>query len=452
MNLRPLSSRLVTVVLLGVLGLALWPGAASAHAGDESYLYLDVTRSAVGGRIETPISDLNEALGLELGGSDEEIIAGIRAEFTLIADYLSDHLHIGAGDEQWDLEFTESELFFSELPEADDNYVLFHFEASPTVEPVPRELAVTFDPFFDDIPGRDGLLLIGNDWQAGVIDNGYDVFTAFDGNSRTQIVDLGDTSRFKNFSESIKLGLDHIRSGPDHILFVLVLILPAVLVFNGAWQPARSFGASLWRVLKIVTMFTVAHSITFTLAGLDLLPLPSARIVESVIALSIAAAALHNIRPVAANREWLISFAFGLFHGMGFASLVSGLDVDRSTQLISLLGRNVGIEIGQSVVVILLFPALFVLRRTRYYRPFLVAFSLALALISLGWVIERALETDLNIDALVDPVIAFPRVLLGVAAFTAAALALYRFEQGRDRLLRVTIERADVPEPLVATG
>lgn len=449
MSLRPLH-KIVALVVFATLSFALWPSVASAHAGDQSYLYLDVTRSAVGGRIEVPIRDLNETLGLDLEGSDDEIIAGIRADFELIVDYLGDHLSIGTEANPWSIEFTESELFFSELPEADDNYVLFFFEASPTVEPVPRELQVTFDPFFDAIPGRDGLLLIGNDWQAGVIDNGYDVFTAFDDGSRTQIIDLGDTSRFKNLFESVKLGMDHIRTGPDHILFVLVLILPAVLVFSGGWKPARSFRSSLWRVLKIVTMFTVAHSITFTLAGLDILPLPSPRIVESIIALSIAAAALHNIRPIAANQEWLISFAFGLFHGMGFASLVSGLDVDRSTQLISLLGRNIGIEIGQSFVVILLFPALYLLRRTRYYQPFLVIFSLLLALVSLGWLIERAFETDLSVSSLVDPVIVFPRVLFGVAVFTVVAYLLHRFEEGQGRLLPIADEDVESAVPLVS--
>jgi len=149
----------------------------------------------------------------------------------------------------------------------------------------------------------------------------------------------------------MRLGVDHIRTGPDHILFVPVLLLPAVLVFNTIWRPAENFGASLWRITRIVSMFTVAHTITFSLAGLDILPLPPSKFVEAIIAISIAAAAIHNLRPIAQNKEWLIAFAFGLFHGMGFAGLVDGLEVSQSTKLLSLLGRNLGIEIGQTVVV-----------------------------------------------------------------------------------------------------
>ncbi|MEZ5256690.1 MAG: HupE/UreJ family protein [Ilumatobacteraceae bacterium] len=83
-------------------------------------------------------------------------------------------------------------------------------------------------------------------------------------------------------------------------------------------KPHRS-SVRPWRVAKVVTMFTVAHTITFSLAALDILPLPPDRVTESIIAASIGLAALHNLKPVAVNREWMIAFVFGLFHGMGFA-------------------------------------------------------------------------------------------------------------------------------------
>ena len=275
----------------------------------------------------------------------------------------------------------------------------------------------------------------GNDWAGGVIENGWETLATFDDGSRQQTIDLGEPSWFKNLWASVKQGINHIQTGPDHILFVLVLLLPAVLVFDSRWWPTSGFGTSLWRVLKIVTMFTVAHSVTFTLAGLDVLPLPPSKLVEFIIALSIAAAALHNIRPVFANREWLLSFLFGLFHGMGFASLVEGLDVSRNTQLISLLGRNIGIEIGQAVVVLLLFPALYLLRRTRFYQPFFVAASIIMSVIALVWMVERLAETDLGISAIIDPVFAWPRILFIVIALTLLAAATFQVESGSDRLL-----------------
>jgi hypothetical protein len=442
-------------VLLSTLVLLVFTtGRASAHSGDQSYLYLDVSASSLSGRIEAPIVDLRTTLGLGLDGSDEAIVAELQANAETIHGYMEQHLALGTEQADWAITFDEIALFYSDLPEVDDNYVLLPFTAdvSATVEEngtVPRQFEVTFDPFFDEVEGRDALLLIGNDWEAGVIDNGHEVYASFDANNRSESVDLGDTGWVKNFVASGKLGINHIKTGPDHILFVLVLLLPSVLVFAGGWRPAPSFTAALWRVLKIVTMFTIAHSITFTMAGLGVLPLPSSRIVESIIAISIAAAALHNIRPIAPNREWLISFAFGLFHGMGFASLVSDLDVDKGTQMVSLLGRNVGIEIGQALVVLLLFPALFFLRRTRYYRPFFVVASVALAVISLGWMIERLFDTDLGIDGIVDPIVEWPRVLIYIAIATAAAFLLERRERAAGRLLDTapaTPESGDVRE------
>ena len=437
---RPLAV-LAALVVLAITSLA---SPAGAHSGDQTYLYLDVSATSVGGRIEAPIADLDTALGLglDLGAGDEAVLAQLHDEAAAIDAYLTDHLRVGADGERWPVRFDQAELFYSDLPEADDNYVILPFSAAVTGD-VPRVFDLELDPFFDEIEGRDALLLIGNDWKGGVIENGHEVFSTFNAGSRSQTVDLGDTSWLKNVVASGELGINHIRTGPDHVLFVLVLLLPSVLVFTSRWQPAPSFGAALWRVLKIVTMFTVAHTITFTLAGLGVLPLPGPRIVESVIAISIAAAALHNLRPLAANREWAIAFAFGLFHGMGFASLVEGLDVDRGTQLISLLGRNLGIEVGQAVVVLLLFPGLYLLRRTRYFQGFFAVASVVLAAISVGWMIERLFEVDLGVSGWVEPVVAWPRVLYGVLGFTLLTLALNRLEHQGGRLRPV----ADTASP-----
>ncbi len=409
---------------------------AGAHEGDQTYLYLDVSRTAIAGRIESPLDDLATVLGLDLTGDDATVLAELEAEAETIAAYYAEHLTVTVDGATWPAEVGVGELFASDLPETDDEYAVFPFEiAVPAGTDVPRDFDLTFDPFLDEIEGRDALLLIGNDWEGGVFDNGNEIYAAFDAGSRTQSVDLGDSGWWKTIQASVSLGVNHIKTGPDHVLFVLVLLLPSVLVFGSSWQPAPSFGNALWRVTKIVTMFTVAHSITFTLAGLGILPLPPSRLVESIIAGSIAVAALHNLRPVAANKEWWLSFAFGLFHGMGFASLVEGLDVPRSTQLLSLLGRNLGIEIGQAAVVVLCFPFLFLLARTRVYKPFFVAGSLALAAISVGWLIERVFDTDLGMGSITDPLVAWPRALYVLILLTIGAAALFAFERRNDRLV-----------------
>ena len=426
----------VAVALAAAVGLA--PTAASAHAGDQSYLYLDVTDIAVGGRVELPMQDVKDVFDIDLLLGGAELEAALEDAAPTLQAYAAEHLALSADGEQWPIVFTTVEPLDPDPFEPERNYVLLNFEVDREFDPVPRTIEVTFDPLFDEVADRDGLLLIGNDPQAGVVENTEEFLVTFGPDSRTQTVSLDDASVWKNLSASIDLGVDHIKTGPDHILFVLVLLLPSVLMFGSlGWQPATSFGSALWRVLKIATMFTLAHTITFSLAGLDILPLPPSKLTESIIAISIAAAALHNIRPMLKNKEWAIAFAFGLFHGMGFASLVEGLETSNKVQMISLLGRNIGIEIGQVVVIVLLFPMLFLLRRTRTYRPLFLLASVALAVVSIGWMIERVFEQDLGINDFVEPLIEFPDALVGVALLTALAAGWYLFEKSRGRLLPV---------------
>jgi hypothetical protein len=437
-------ARLGAAALAAVMALLMavpFATSASAHETDQVYLYLSVSENDVAGRLEVPFSDISEVFGITLEGRGSDIIAVLEERLDELQTYAAQHVTVGADGQTWDLNFEGVELLFpNNTP--DFNFVLLPFEVDVPVDEVPRVLDVGLDAFFDEIEGRDGLLLIENDWQRGVFDNESEGLVSFSAATRVHTVDLGDTSQWSNFTASIGLGLDHIRTGPDHIFFILVLLLPSVLIFTTKWEPAASFGSALWRILKVATMFTVAHSITFTLAGLDLLPLPPSRLVESIIALSIAAAALHNLFPVGANKEWAIAFAFGLFHGMGFAGLVSGLDVSRSTQLVTLLGRNVGIEVGQAIIILLMFTGLFVLRRTRFYRPVFVAVSLLLAAVASVWTIERVFQQDFNINGAVDAAIMWPRVLLPIAIFTAVCYALYRREAAADRLLDLPADDA----------
>ncbi|MGI9610475.1 MAG: HupE/UreJ family protein [Acidimicrobiia bacterium] len=443
-------SRVSAAVALVFTSVAvLFAGTAAAHNAEESYVYLDVSETTLSGRVDLPFVGLREALGFELDpdADTETWEAELNARYDDLVGYANQHYAV----EDYPLTFGEIEFLFEDLPGQEINFVILPYEAEVTSVSVPRQLTVTFNPFFVEIDNKNALVIVQNDWKAGVFDNGegqnQDFVFTYDANSQTQTIDLGEASWWKNFTSSIELGVDHIRTGPDHILFVLVLLLPSVLIFsNGTWKPSNNFGASLWRVLKIVTMFTVAHSITFTLAGLDLIPLPSGKVTESIIALSIAAAALHNLRPIFPNREWVIAFVFGLFHGLGFASLVSGLEVDRSTQLISLLGRNVGIEIGQAVVILVCFPLLYLLRNTVLYRWVMLIGSGALSVIALLWMYERIFEAEvavgsLNLNNMVEKFTRYPRSVVVIAILTAAAAAFQFYERRNNRL----VDEVDLP-------
>lgn len=175
------------------------------------------------------------------------------------------------------------------------------------------------------------------------------------------------------------LGVEHIATGYDHLLFVLALVL---------------CGRSLLTLLKIVTAFTLAHSITLGAAAFDLVTLPSA-LVEAAIALSIAYVAFENLYPRhAISRRWTISFGFGLVHGFGFSSVLKEIGLPKGNELLALLNFNLGVEAGQIAAVALVVPALLWLRKTRFERHVVRWVSLATLVAGLALFVWRVLIAD----------------------------------------------------------
>lgn len=424
---------------------------AFAHETEQPYAYAFVTETAIDGRLELAIGDVGEVLDIDVNGTDTEIEAALRDNGDALRSYAAEHFGIGDGVDAWPIEFGRIDLF-RERP-GSLAFAVIQYEVEVPESGVVFEPTIRFDPFFEEVEGRDGLLLVSGGWRDGTFAADAEVLQTFSADDRIQTVQLGDDSALDIVGNGIGLGIDHIETGPDHILFVLVLLLPAVLVFTGgAWAPAPGFGASLWRVLKIATFFTIAHSITFTLAGMGWLPLPPSKLTEATIAASIAAAGLHNLRPVFPNKEWLIAFVFGLFHGMGFAGLVAGLETSQAAQLLSLLGRNIGIEIGQVVVILVLFPALFMLRRTKYFQPFFTVGSLLMIVLAIGWMIERLFETDLGTNGVVDAFASTPNGYWVAAALTIVCAGLFMRERAAGALIPVAGDQTPVAESVSATG
>ena len=174
------------------------------------------------------------------------------------------------------------------------------------------------------------------------------------------------------------------------MLFLISRLLSEVLLRRECrWRPVSSLRSALLSVLGVVSAFTLSHSITLTLAALDVISLPS-RLVESAIALSVLLAALNNIWPIVTRRAWLLAFCFGLVHGFGFASVLNDLGLPRNALALSLAGFNIGVEIGQLTVVLAVVPLTYWLRDARFYRPgVLVGGSSAIALVACVWFVGR---------------------------------------------------------------
>jgi HupE / UreJ protein len=146
---------------------------------------------------------------------------------------------------------------------------------------------------------------------------------------------------------------------------------------------------------RLVTAFTLAHSITLGLATLDLITLPS-RLVESAIAASVVFAACSNLYPALSQRRWLVAFLFGLIHGFGFATVLSDLGLPKGSLALSLVSFNLGVEVGQLAIVAIFLPLAYGLRKSwTYQRLILVSGSLGIAALACAWLIERTLDLKL---------------------------------------------------------
>lgn len=219
------------------------------------------------------------------------------------------------------------------------------------------------------------------------------------------------------FASLFRLGVRHIAEGTDHLLFLLALLLPAPLVVFGArWGGFAGVSASLLRILRVVTAFTVGHSITLALAALGFVHVPS-RPVEVLIAVSILVSAVHALRPLFPGKEAGIAAFFGLIHGLAFAATLSNLGLGRWDRVAGILAFNLGIETMQLVVVAVTLPSLILMSRTPAYSFFRIGGALFAGLASVGWIAERLLGVHTPVDLIVG-------ALAHHAVWIAAALFL----------------------------
>ncbi len=206
-------------------------------------------------------------------------------------------------------------------------------------------------------------------------------------------LNLKQATLWQAFKDFLIEGIWHIWIGFDHILFLLMLLIPSVYT---SFRVAREkFTEVLKEILKITTAFTLAHSITLALSVTEVIT-PNVTFIEVAIALSVLFTALNNIFYFIKEKTWIIAFAFGLIHGFGFANVLHEL-IDKKSDFIGMLvGFNLGVEIGQLAIVVALLPLLFILRKTSFYRNFImIGFSGVTALIATLWAIERGFNLSL---------------------------------------------------------
>jgi hypothetical protein len=373
--------------LCDAAGIALSGGTAvHAHTVGENYVFVNFRADAIDGRFEIHETDLKSKLGIELDGEDPDALAAARAAAPRVQEYIRRHFSIGPEDgEPYALEFTGVDI----LPLPQGRFVQLHFR-TPAGQ-LPDRLQIHHSMLYEDDWMHRGLLLVEyNDKTKRNYGAEY-VAMVFGPVSPDQSLDLLNIPRQLGGRAMVWQGVLHIWMGIDHVLFLVALMLPTVLVLiGGSWQPVPAFPRALWNLLKIVTVFTLAHSVTLLLAAFGVLDVPS-RLVESIIALSIVLVALNNITGRVREGALLVILGLGLFHGLGFATVMGHLPFRTMDLVKVVVGFNIGVELGQMVIVALLFPALYFLRQRPLYMPVVLkGCSAVLILISGVWFVQRA--------------------------------------------------------------
>jgi hypothetical protein len=370
--LRRLGHRLLFAALL-------WVASAQAHKTSDSYLSLFADPAGISGKWDLALADLAPIIAFDANKDGSITWEEMRAQQGKVNAYALSHLHVWGDGEAGVVRVTDATF----AQHNDGIFVVIHFTVDGFV--IPRALEVQYQIFFEHDPLHRGLCLLDQGDQ-----NQTTLFTTDHRKHRFELTAPDPVREFLTFG---KEGIWHIWTGYDHILFLLALLLPAVLCREAnAWQPVAAFRPAFLNVLKVVTAFTVAHSITLSLAALHLVQLPS-RLVESTIAASVVLAAANNLVPLVRGRSWLVAFGFGLIHGFGFAGAMAELGVREGALLLPVVAFNLGVEAGQLAIVSVFLPLAYALRSSWFYERVTLRFgSACIIAIAATWLVERLFD------------------------------------------------------------
>jgi hypothetical protein len=447
-------SRLHVAAALAFAGLVV-AAPARAHKASDAYVTLHVGGAIVDARIDVALRDLDRDLDLDTNADDQLSWKEVRTRWADIAALVRNGVRVSADGARCTPDVASTPVTDANAPaltgHSDGTYAVLRTQwhcAGPV-----QQLSIAYDLFATTDPTHRGIARVSRAAQPGATDpaadapapqlavlspgNGWHRFrlpplptvavaAAGEPAPRAAIVatpapapwsapasrprpdadaatmDEATPSSFRGF---VREGVHHILIGYDHILFLLSLLLPAVWIRSAVaapgtgamrrrWMPADDLRLALTNVLKVVTAFTVAHSITLALSVLDVVNPPS-RWVESIIAASVVLAALNNIWPLISEARWKLTFVFGLVHGFGFASALKDAGLAQGALAGPLVGFNVGVEIGQLCIVAGVLPLAWSLRRTRTYQGTFAAGSIAIAGVAGLWFVQRAFDLSL---------------------------------------------------------
>ena len=341
-----------------------------AHTPDTSYCRITISPHEVEFKFSYDVTTLQRMTPLDANGDHKVSRAELETATPAIRGFIREHVYLDLN--QREAEFAEADPLAwpndapDGIPESEYGQRLLSFTFRNPVLNLPEDVTITFD-FFEQLGAAHTIL-------GAFVCNGHEdevIFTRFEPD---YLYDTGFVTPVPDqIAQYFKLGVKHIFLGYDHIAFLLALL----------------FVKRFLDLVKIVTAFTVAHTLTLALAVLQIAKLP-AQLVEIGIAVTIMYVAAENLWVKSTKHRWMLTFGFGLIHGFGFANVLRELGLPSSGLARSLVSFNLGVEAGQLVIVGTLWPILWWINRQPWAGFARVGLSIIIFLFGALWFVERS--------------------------------------------------------------
>jgi len=380
-------------ILGSMLMLLSIPGWTFAHPTNSTIVLLDVSPDRVTMEMHIPLGELELAFGHDVSKSTDSLVDRLGPQ---LKEYLVAHIHpLTTEGQPWTVEVADLKVEKAQPPQIDPyQRITVHLFLRPPPGATTRRFELSYDVIMHQVVSHKALFSVRNDWESGKAgDRPTAVGVIKVDTVTTRIspleVNLEKGSSWQGFKGMVALGRQHIREGTDHLLFLLVLLIPAPLLVKGnTWAGFGGTRYTVTRLMKIVTAFTLGHSITLLVGALGWLRLPQ-QPVEVLVAFSILVSAAHAIRPIFPGREMYVAGGFGLVHGLAFATVLSELHLGAGPMALSILGFNLGIELMQLIIIAVTVPWLILLSLTPAYKWARIMGSVLAAIAATSWIAER---------------------------------------------------------------
>lgn len=346
-----------------------------SHELSTSFISVDASDDGqLSGQIKVKLLDLKDALTMDVDNNGELTWNEIESVKPNIIDYIHQRLRFSRNQVDCNMQLSQKMM----LQQTDATYLLIPMQATCALN---GSLEVKYEMLFDILANHKAIV--------SVKDGANDYLSVITNSDDTSSFSIASTGMWHTFVTFVYQGIFHILIGYDHILFLLTLLLTVSFYRdNGKWKAIKSKTSIIKRTLWIVTSFTIAHSITLSGTALGIVP-QFGTWVEVIIAASILFNVLNNVYPIVRHLT-IITFVFGLIHGMGFAGALTELGIPSTQKTLAVLAFNIGVELGQLLLILAILPVLIAIRDFDLYRRKILPFlSSIIGVLAMYWMISR---------------------------------------------------------------